>query len=897
MTPPRRYSPVEWCGLAVAAIVTALGATMAIAWEFELVGLLRLIDFGPTLHFNTATLFLLSGLSLACRLLGQRRAAACLASITFLFALICTANTLQLINLDVGNLLYRPSESLVQLVGAGSVALGTSLSIALFSLAMLAQIGLRHSDVAALLLGVVICMISWVALNRYVMGGDIMIGWRLTTGMAFSTAAALFLLGAVTIALSCGTCQSTASTHWLSCSVALGFAIVSFMIWRELVHSETRHLRLTTRAATAAIKVQIRERLQTRLQAVDRFASRWDARNGEEKRQDAKRLLEDFDGILSLYWVASDLHIGWICAHDDRQDFIGKPLPDGPRRNAVERAREIRRFSFTPVIQLLHDEMGFIGYTPTFDRDEEIDGFVAAIFRAKMFLDAIAADRRYSGFEFSVNDATGEIFASTEIQPDDPNLAVTTNFELRGLHWSLSTWPNAKTVADQYTYGPTLAFGEGLFGALLLGLAIQLRQRAVVRTAEAERSAEALKSSEQRFDLAVRASKDGIWEWRYGTDGFYASPRYREILGYPQNDALLSYRSWFARVHRDDMPLIEQAINAHFRLGAPYDVVVRFLTFRDEWIWLRTRGQGAWDANGKPIRMAGFIADVTEEREAQHQLLQHVETIAESNKALAELAEAAEAAAEAKATFLRNMSHELRTPLNSIIGFSTGLLRHVAAHNLDEHQRDRIERIAASGRHLLGLVNNVLDIAKAEASDQPHQPEPFELAELLDEVTAMAEPLLQKKPAVKLSVRVADDAPIPILDRAKLKQILLNLLSNAAKFTDSGTITIAVAYVPEGWSFAVADTGIGISVDDHLRVFENFEQVRSPGRNVEGTGLGLSICAALAQAMGGQIALLSRPGVGSTFTLLVPQGTELSPSDNDSPAAASAANASAPQPT
>jgi signal transduction histidine kinase len=225
-------------------------------------------------------------------------------------------------------------------------------------------------------------------------------------------------------------------------------------------------------------------------------------------------------------------------------------------------------------------------------------------------------------------------------------------------------------------------------------------------------------------------------------------------------------------------------------------------------------------------------------------------------------------------------------------------MRHVAAHNLDEHQRDRIERIAASGRHLLGLVNNVLDIAKAEASDQSHQPEAFELAELLDEVTAMTEPLLQKKPAVNLSVHVADEAPIPILDRAKLKQILLNLLSNAAKFTDNGTIAITVAYVLEGWSFAVADTGIGIPVDDHLRVFENFEQIRSPGRNVEGTGLGLSICAALAHAMGGQIVLHSRPGVGSTFTLLVPQGTELSPSDDDSLTAASgAANVFIPQPT
>jgi signal transduction histidine kinase len=226
------------------------------------------------------------------------------------------------------------------------------------------------------------------------------------------------------------------------------------------------------------------------------------------------------------------------------------------------------------------------------------------------------------------------------------------------------------------------------------------------------------------------------------------------------------------------------------------------------------------------------------------------------------------------------MSHELRTPLNSIIGFSTGMLRHVAAHNLDEHQRDRVERIAASGRHLLGLVNNVLDIAKAEANEQSQQSEPFDLARLCDELAAMVEPLLQKRSTVTLEVHLAEGAPAPVLDRGKLKQILLNLLSNAAKFTDDGTITLSAVYDVDEWRFAVSDTGIGISADDQRRVFENFERVRSPGRNAEGTGLGLSICAALATAMRGTITLTSRLGVGSTFTLIVPQ-VDGSPGLND----------------
>ena len=450
--------------------------------------------------------------------------------------------------------------------------------------------------------------------------------------------------------------------------------------------------------------------------------------------------------------------------------------------------------------------------------------------------------------------------------PSETSSTQILDMELLGHHWQFHVWPTEQTIAAHVNNVSPLVLAKGLFGAALLGVALLWRQRAAQRSAEAERSA-AWRDSEQRFDLAVRASKDGIWEWRIGSTSFYASPRCRELLGYPADDLPLSVDQWFSRVHPADLHRVRQTIQDHLRRLCIYDVIARFLTFRDEWIWLRIQGQAAWDAQGPPVRMAGSITDVTAQRESEQRLLEHV-------NAIAEMAEAAQSAAQAKANFLRNMSHELRTPLNSIIGFSTGLLRHVAAHNLDEHQRDRIERIAASGRHLLGLVNNVLDIAKAEANEQSHQSEPFELAELFDELAAMAEPLLQKKPAVKLHATIDDGVPVPMLDRTKLKQILLNLLSNAAKFTDRGTITLSAAYDADEWRFAVSDTGIGISADDHLRVFENFEQVRSPGRNVEGTGLGLSICATLASAMCGAIALTSRLGVGSTFTLIVPQADD-----------------------
>lgn len=871
MTPTRRYTPAEWCGLAVAAVVTALGATMAIAWQGELADLLQLYHSEPTLRFNTAILFILAGFMLACSILGYRRTAQGIACAAFVFASTCTARNLNLISFDVENFFYRPSDALTNRLGDGKVALGTGLGFQLLSLSILAQHRLRNGSLFALLMGIVVCMISWVALNHRFISTYEEVGWCITSGMACTTSVGLLLLGIAMIALSCGPLQTAQSTHWLPYSLAVALAAVSFMIWRELVDNETRHLRHETKAAAESIRLAIRERIEGRAKAIDRLTVRWGQHDHEAKSADVRRLLEDFMGIAAIYGVSPDCRVNWVDGLEDPLQFLGSTIPPGPRHDAVRHACNTCRFTFTPVIQLITNEPGFIGFAPTLGSDGDVDGCIAAVFQLQPFLNAIATDRRHLGFEFAIYEAERSVFSSKTAPLPAPYLTQTTNLDFLGLNWRFAVWPNDRTIADHYTYAPSLAFATGLLSAFLVGIVVQLRQRAVQRTTEALSIAEALHNSQQRFDLAVRGSRDGIWEWRSGEDGFYASPRYREMLGYPLDDVPLSEQAWFARIHPDDIPHIRQALEDHFQRGARYDVVVRFFNLRNEWVWLRLRGQCAWDESRQPIRMAGSIADITEEREAQQTLLQHVDTIAASNKALAELAEAAEAAAAAKSKFLRNMSHELRTPLNSIIGFSTGLLRNIYAHSLDAHQRDRIERIAASGQHLLALVNNVLDIAKAEATEQMPRPEEIDLLELFDEVVSMTEPLLQRKPDVQLHIESIVGLPAPVLDRVKLKQILLNLLSNAAKFTDHGTITLSAAYRPNEWRFTVTDTGIGISPADQRRVFENFEQVHSAGRNVEGTGLGLAICAAMATTMRGTITLTSQLGAGSRFTLVVPQ--------------------------
>ncbi|MDH4207903.1 MAG: response regulator, partial [Anaerolineae bacterium] len=238
-----------------------------------------------------------------------------------------------------------------------------------------------------------------------------------------------------------------------------------------------------------------------------------------------------------------------------------------------------------------------------------------------------------------------------------------------------------------------------------------------------------------------------------------------------------------------------------------------------------------------------------------------------------EAREAAEAASRAKSTFLANMSHELRTPLNAIIGYSEMLAEDFQDEGLEDFVPD-LQKIRAAGRHLLSLINDVLDLSKIEAGKMELYLETFEVSRLVDDVVSTAQPLLEKN-ANTLGVRCADDLGTMHADLTKVRQSLFNLLSNAGKFTEQGTITLDVAReTVDGadWvTFRVSDTGIGMTPEQVEKLFQAFSQAEaSTARKYGGTGLGLAITRRFCQMMGGDITLESELGVGSTFTIRLP---------------------------
>ena len=225
--------------------------------------------------------------------------------------------------------------------------------------------------------------------------------------------------------------------------------------------------------------------------------------------------------------------------------------------------------------------------------------------------------------------------------------------------------------------------------------------------------------------------------------------------------------------------------------------------------------------------------------------------------------------------YLTNMSHELRTPLNAIIGFAEVLLESGKEEPLSDYQIDRLSRILTSGQHLLELINSLLDLSKIEAGQMQIFNSEFQLETLLQDVMEWLEPLLQEK-SLQHELVFHSETPIMLYsDSGKVRQVLINLMGNAIKFTESGGhIKVSSIHDVNGVSIEIQDTGCGITVDQQQQIFEVFHQVNSSG-TLKGTGLGLALVQSLMKLLGGSVSLKSKYGKGSTFTLHFPASSRL----------------------
>ncbi|MDO8963943.1 MAG: ATP-binding protein [Coriobacteriia bacterium] len=383
-----------------------------------------------------------------------------------------------------------------------------------------------------------------------------------------------------------------------------------------------------------------------------------------------------------------------------------------------------------------------------------------------------------------------------------------------------------------------------------------------------------LEESNERFQQAVRTTMDGFWS--YGADGrlLDVNQAYCQMSGYTHQQLLAM------RISDLEMKETPDEIDAHNRL-----IIERG---QDRYVSQHRRSDGSlYDVEvsvsylpSDGDRFFGFIRDITERRQAEERILRlnaeleervgaRTRELSAANAELMETNAELERATLAKSDFLASMSHELRTPLNSIIGF-THIIREGLAGPINEEQATQLAMVGESGKHLLSLINDILDLSRIEAGRVTPCIEEVDLGSLVEGARGMVDSLADAK-GLRLVVTIEPGIESLRADPRHLTQILVNLLGNAIKFTDSGTVSLGVSGDSDWLEFAVSDTGRGIGPSDMPHVMESFYQVDMPDRISAGTGLGLAISSQLAAMLGGSLAVESELGVGSTFTLRVPK--------------------------
>jgi PAS domain S-box-containing protein len=375
---------------------------------------------------------------------------------------------------------------------------------------------------------------------------------------------------------------------------------------------------------------------------------------------------------------------------------------------------------------------------------------------------------------------------------------------------------------------------------------------------EQENNLAALRISQLRLETAQKLAFMGDWELDHLTGKAYWSATVYQIFEVDPQQFSPSLAGFLDTIHPEDRDSVEAAFNAAIQNKEPYDIVHRLLLADGRIKYVREIGYTEYDAAQQPLITRSAVQDIT--------LLKQTEIALSTAKAVAERA------SRSKSLFLANMSHEIRTPMNAILGFSQLLKEEIT----DPRWKRYLKIIHNSGEALLNLINDILDISKIEAGKLDLHLEPLALTPLLTELQELLSPDFEKK-QIQLSTKIAPDVPEwAMLDGFRLRQVLLNLLSNALKFTRQGSVTVSLDYEQspsqgDKLQFKVSDTGMGIAPELRERIFEAFEQANTSYRkDVAGAGLGLSISHQLAHLMGGHLAVQSQVEQGSVFSLTLP---------------------------
>ena len=850
------------------------------------------------MRFEAAISFLTLGLVLGAREQGWRTAG-WLAAIPALLALLGVGEGLTNRDLSIAALLTRdwgiytaPQTGRLASIASACLFLGSS-TLVWHAWGRRPRMRL-FAEAAA---GSVLASVGLATLLGYAGGfSSISYTWDADTVTEPVTAVALILFGVALVLLAWRENLRTREgpPEWTALPVVIGCLTLTLILWMGLREREIAYLNIKAQTAMDGLAQTVVYAIDHEEASFERMARNW----GDSPENDtplweidaATQMRESAPfGCVSIESLDPSCRTRW--ASQGNEGAINfDHLSDPVRRDAIEAVIALGHPVASATTDINgHPKAGFVVYAPV-TRGGQRAGFVAAEYLYSQFFVHVISDqlKLADDYHVTVGIADNTVYDAGPVPARDAVFTVNKVYPIADRRILFNLAPSERTLARDRRFLPEFALAAGIGVTGLLGLVVHLARRALIGQLSAEHSnsrlqaeneerrriEKRLKLSDERLRLALDSTHIGIFEWNVGTNQVYYSPGLWALLGYEHGRMPTTFDAWRSLIHPEDLPLVrsrsdEQLAGTVALIDLEYRVRARSGDWR--WVYMRSKSIADMD-NGPPSRIVGTVQDVTARVETEHQL----------RRAKSE----ADEASRAKSEFLASMSHEIRTPMNGVIGMTSLLME----TKLTGEQKEFASTIRTSGEALLGLINDILDFSKIESGKMDLEQVPFEVVSCLEDALDL---FVVQASAKKLEIgyHIASDVPSWVVgDVTRLRQVIVNLVHNAVKFTPKGSVSVEVRRKESSGAapgrmfleFSVHDTGIGIPADRANRLFKIFSQVdSSTTRKYGGTGLGLAICRRLTELMGGGIRVQSVADGGSTFTFDIltegappPAGTE-----------------------